>query len=263
MKKRIFCAGIFAAALSLSFLSGCRKVLDYIISKPGGIAKNCDIQMVTSNYVNDCDDGNNFSDTAWFSYNPQGDPVSIIYAVSRFYECFSYPEDKFFKYDYSNKLVLYLNNAFASGKAALYWHKYSYVNSHLITDSTFEYAAGDWFINDQPQYFARVDVTTFELDHFGRVIREVGGVNNINATYIYDSNGNLVKPGVTYTNKTNIRQTNKVWMFLDRDYSINSPVGEASQFNQSGLPVKLNQMPHFIYSYDVGFNNMVVSYTCK
>lgn len=261
MKKRIALACIVAAGFSLLLLTGCKKLLDYIHPRPDDKGKNCRIEKVTTNYANECDGGNNFSDTAWFSYNQQGNPASVKYTFSKFYQCWSYPLDKYFKYDNSNKLLLFLDYAFASGKAALFWHKYNYVNSYLITDSMFVYAEGDWFIHDRPQNFAYVNVTAFELDYFGRVISETEGVQT--KTYTYDSNGNLVKPGVTYSNKMNIRQTNKVWMFLDRDYSLNSPEGDASQYNGEKLPVKLNEMPHFINREAFDFHDIAVKYKCK
>ena len=52
-------------------------------------------------------------------------------------------------------------------------------------------------------------------------------------------------------------------MFLDRDYSINSPDGDASQYNGEKLPVKLNAMPGFIYNEVFDFNDIVVKYKCK
>ena len=91
----------------------------------------------------------------------------------------------------------------------------------------------------------------------------MGGPFNVTLYYSYDANGNLVKPGVSYSNKTNIRQISKVWMFLDRDYRINSPNGAASQYNQHKLPVKLIEMPHFIHEFGGDYHDIVVNYKCK
>lgn len=269
MKRKIFMAVIYTTAVSLIFVSGCKKVLDYIVARPGGIAKDCRIERITSNFSFECDDPVELLDTAWFSYNRYGNPVSIKYAVSpQISACFVYPPDQAFKYDHKNRLVVYLQGAVPSAdepSGALLWHKYTYVNTNLIIDSAFEYAQGDLKTSNRPTFFeeAGTTVTTFELDQFGRVIKEVGGPHNVNITYTYDGHGNLVKPGVTYTGKINMRQTNGVWMFLDRDYSVNSPVGAASAYNASGLPVKLNETPYFIYWFSGGFSDMVVSYHCK
>lgn len=260
-------AAIFTTAVFLLFLSGCKKVLDYIIARPGGIAKNCRIERITSNRTFECTDMPRV-DTARFSYNAHGDPVSIKFSLSSKLEgCYDYPNDRSFKYDHKNRLIVFLEqggDSWIENKVyALFWHKYTYENSNLIVDSIFEYAQGDWRISDRPEYYDRTIVTTFELDNYGRIVREVGGSFDVDKTYAYDSNGNLVKPGVTYNNKINIRQTNRVWMFLDRDYSINSPVGAASTFHSSGLPVELNEMPHFLYGFVSDFKNIVVSYKCK
>jgi hypothetical protein len=94
-------------------------------------------------------------------------------------------------------------------------------------------------------------------------------VKDRNATYNYDANGNLVKPGVTYTNKTSMLQTNKTLMFISRDYSVNAPAGFATQFNSNKLPVKVNsgKLPIFTRGGVSGVyydnENIRVEYQCK
>lgn len=56
--------------------------------------------------------------------------------------------------------------------------------------------------------------------------------------YQYDGNGNLVTPGEVYDNKINFHRTNKIWMFLDRDYSVNNPF-TANAYNSNHLATKL------------------------
>ena len=228
-------------------LPGCKKALDYIVHHPGNKV-NCRIERIT------------FRDTITFFYDEHGNPVSLRYAEP----IDIYSNDKVFKYDEQHRLLLYLNNLAAGG--ALWWHKYTYVNDHLIIDTTGVYTDGDWSANDSPDYASYYYVTTFELDGLGRVIKEtIKYPSNILRvfTYAYDGNGNLIKPGVTYSNKISMWQTNKVWMFLHRDYSVNSPAGLASQYNQYKLPVKLNVMPEFFYGFEFSVPDIVVSYKCK
>ncbi len=86
-------------------------------------------------------------------------------------------------------------------------------------------------------------LTTYTYDATCRVIKtttigiggpEDGFVPLVNE-YSYDINGNLVLPGITYDNKVNIHRTNKVFMFVDRDYSMNNPF-TAPAYNGYGLP---------------------------
>ena len=262
MNKRSALACIIAAGFFLLVLPGCKKLLDYITPRPDDKANNCRIEKVTSNFTNPNLPGESlFFDTAWFAYNAHGNPVSIKYV---FPDDEIFTNDKAFKYDHHNRLSVYLDGV-PNNLIALFWHKYTYIGDYIIIDSTFEYAQGDWSVNDVPDDAedALMSITRYELDYLGRVIKETGGFYDENITYTYDSNGNLVKPGVNYSNKINLRRTNKVWMFLDRDYSLNSPVGDASQYNGEKLPVKLNEMPQFIYDADFGFNDIVVKYKCK
>ncbi len=54
-------------------------------------------------------------------------------------------------------------------------------------------------------------------------------------SYSYDGAGNRVGP--TYDNKINFRQTNPIWQFLGRDYSVNNPLNATYTYNPAGLPV--------------------------
>jgi hypothetical protein len=83
-------------------------------------------------------------------------------------------------------------------------------------------------------------------DVYGRVIKvvskfyydrddspDVGTVTTNN--YKYDMHGNLIVPGVTYDTKKSIYRTHPLWMFLNRNYSLNNAI-PADSYNSSGLP---------------------------
>ena len=267
MKKTTPLACVIAAGFSLLLLSGCKKLLDYITPGPDDKSQHCRIERVTSNFMDTY--GNEegvFKDTAWFAYNAQGNPISIKHRYSAMSDAI-YTLDMKFKYDHKKRLVVFLENANVADDVnvfAFFWHKYTYVGDYLIIDSTFTYASGNWNVSDRPELFDEVGsprVTVYELDFLGRVKTEKS--LGVNLLYNYDANGNLVNPGVSYSNKINIRQTNKVWMFISRDYSINSPAGDASQYNGERLPVKLNAMPYFIGGFNFEFNDIEVKYKCK
>ena len=266
MKKRIALACIIAAGFSLLLLSGCKKLLDYIHPKPHEHAKNCRIERVTTNFPDTYAlEDEVFKDTAWFAYNAHGNPVSIKHRYTKMRDGL-YTLDMRFKYDNKNRLLVFLENAVPSDDVnvfAFFWHKYTYIGDYLIIDSVFTYASGNWNVSDRPELFDEVGsprVAVLELDFFGRIKTERSLY--VDLAYNYDANGNL-QPGVGYTNKTNIRQTNKVWMFISRDYSVNSPVGDASQYNGEKLPVKLNAMPYFAGGFLFEFKDIEVKYKCK
>jgi YD repeat-containing protein len=53
-------------------------------------------------------------------------------------------------------------------------------------------------------------------------------------TFNYNSSGN--RTGPVYDDKLNLNRTNKIWMFLARDYSMNNPF-VATQYNLNDLPL--------------------------
>ena len=89
-------------------------------------------------------------------------------------------------------------------------------------------------------------LTTYTYDGTCRVIKTSaidlsiagGGTPAVN-TYTYDASGNLVRPGIVYDNKVNIHRTNKIFMFVDRDFSMNNPF-TAATYNGYSLPWTLS-----------------------
>jgi hypothetical protein len=69
----------------------------------------------------------------------------------------------------------------------------------------------------------------------------------------------------------NIHRTNTIWMFIDRDYSINNPVDNGSDtYNSVGLPISISTNntsvpPGFtfiIIGYPFGITNASIVYSC-
>lgn len=80
--------------------------------------------------------------------------------------------------------------------------------------------------------------------------------------YEYDNRGNLVVYGATYDDKINYRRTDKVLMFIERDYSVNNikPVGS---YNQHYLPVKsAGTAPTHIFP-DLQTDKLDIEYKCN
>jgi hypothetical protein len=272
MRKNFF---LLTTALVLLSFSSCKKVWDYVKDHPNGTADNCRIENIyfTQYYTNNFspDDLPNvlFDDTASFKYNSSGQLIAIDYASTKYdltidvYPAFG----RYFKYDNQGRLIAqvekyskFFEDSIVSG---LHWHKFVYVNNNTIIDSLFNYASGPSDNDDETVSGNFMDASNITIDNFGRIVKDR------NATYNYDANGNLVKPGVTYTNKTSMLQTNKTLMFISRDYSVNAPAGFATQFNSNKLPVKVNsgKLPIFTRGGVSGVyydnENIRVEYQCK
>ncbi|HRO44257.1 hypothetical protein [Agriterribacter sp.] len=275
MRKNFF---LLTTALVLLSFSSCKKVWDYVKDHPNGTADNCSIehlyftQYYTNNYSIDDLPNVLFDDTASFKYNSQGQLIAIDYASTKYDLTIDvHPAiGHYFKYDTQGRLIAHIErhsiwNDPDRGNmvGGLRGHRYVYVNDNTIIDSLFSYAVAASYNDDERVYGSFSGASYITIDNFGRIVKDK------NATYNYDANGNLVKPGVTYTNKTSMLQTNKTLMFISRDYSVNAPAGFATQFNSNKLPVKVNsgKLPIFTRGGLSGIyydnENIRVKYQCR
>jgi hypothetical protein len=198
-------------------------------------------------------------DTLVFSYNSFGDPVYI----RRLPRAGTGAPHFVFKYDKKRRLTDIIG-MYESGAGAEFWHKYYYENpgnSNIVKDSSFYLVRlrGDTIIN-----YTASAVTFFTYDKWDRIIKDSTryfpqGMEVKN--YLYDANGNIA--GRTYDNKTNIHRTNKIWMFYDRDYSVNNPF-PAANYNSSGLPTAFSfSFPEPYYmQFLTYFRDAVITYSC-
>lgn len=242
----IFCIGVL--------LGSCKKNADIPIAEPSSKLKGdkefkkCRItKVVTSDLLQ-------FSQTWLFEYNEKGDPVKVMPTVV----LFTY---SVFRYDKKGRLTDYINPAMFGGFQR--WSRYQYDNNNRIVQDT-TYVLG--FVTDDPSsdFFPARRVHTYEYDAQDRIKRVTavypsGSLPPIITDYTYDAAGNLELPGVVYDNKINIRRTNRIWMFIDRDYSVNN-AQPVEAYNSYGLPTTFG--PNYI-----GFPGMSkpqhVEYDCK
>jgi hypothetical protein len=200
-------------------------------------------------------------DTVLFSYNSFNNPTKVIfknndtYLGSHFY----------FKYDVSKNVtgIRRLEDTTLYNTNSGTWEKLTYKGSKII--DTIFYAAAGWPAST-PTSYSRYEVQTYKLDSLKRVIEwdyaSFGTPRHID--YKYDNNGNLIRPdGAKYKlNVNNIRVTNKVWMFIDRDYSVNMPTEEGAEFTPTRLPKKLKPFGKFFMGIVYDGGNAWVSYSC-
>lgn len=194
-----------------------------------------------------------------FVYNRNNDPVSFIHAGATG----TGNPNFFFKYDNKGRLIEYA--ALDDKNTFELLHRYSYNQQRIVTD-TF-YFMGTY---GSTVSYASKSIYYPAYDNLNRVVEDsvvstsFSGATGYSITkYIYNAAGNLDN-GYTFDNKLNPHRTNKIWMFIDRNYSVNNPV-PASTYNNAGLPLtfpgKSTLALRFNFNFYDGFTT--IAYDCK
>jgi hypothetical protein len=183
--------------------------------------------------------------TGTFSYNKYGDPLEYVpekhTGNSLRYE---------FRYDDNRHLTDYIGYYPATGWGTRFdfWTKYFYDDlNRVVRDSIYYYGNYGRSLTDHASY---IGYTTYEYDKQGRISRTVfrqmqnGSFNGTisDVKYSYNDQGNLAGPGCTYDDKVSVYRTNKLWMFLNRNYSVNNPIG-ARGYSATNLPTSFDNVP--------------------
>jgi hypothetical protein len=233
-------------AAAITFLSSCQKADEYLSDdmlkgkyvndqylqhKPNAEVKQCSIVQI----VYEAFPGTN--DVLQFTYNAAGDPLSITRQLGAHT---GYP-NYIFKYDEKNRLTE-LIGPYNGNTTAEFWHKYFYDNKgNIILDSTYVFPQMQ---NGFPENYHSRRLTFYTYDNKRRIVGDSTVFSNpvpsVVHTYGYDANGN--RTGRQYDDKINVNRTNKIWMFLNRDYSVNNPF-TATSYNATGLPSSFNLSP--------------------
>jgi len=249
-----------ALLLSLSlvlFITGCQKLIDYI-KKPGGGKDYSDICKVKT--VNS--DGGIWDADYVFNYNKRGDLVSVITSMPTdgnpnvfiFYDKKQRPTQVIYPFRTDPTTPGNVNG----------WQTFGYNSAgQIVRDTIYTFGSiGDNGLPDPSSAIIKT-VATIQYDAYDRVVGSKDSVYYYGAfsntdlyAYKYDANGNLVYTArqyrsnqfggtvtndtfrvmVAYDNKINIRQTNKLWMYLDKNYSMNNALTGAT-YNTYGLPL--------------------------
>lgn len=236
----------------LLLLGGCEKIHDYIEDHPSAEMNICMIKSISFT------DQYGRADSFTVSYNTVGNPVSVIRPVAGT----GFP-NYIFKYDVRQRLTDFIG-MYTSGNAAEFWHKYFYDGKgRIVIDSVYTLCSlSNGSIANYYWSYRRL----YDYDSENRIVRDsfnsVGGPYPSASHFSYDANGNRV--GGVYDQKIHFRRTNKIWMFLDRDYSRNNPFNAVS-YNGYALPTAVN------FSYKTGqltflgntFATAKITYSCK
>jgi hypothetical protein len=229
--KTVLVALFFASLLFI--LAGCKKSPDYIFHGQYGAAAKYEIKMVTVKPP-----FADFTDTICFTYNEYGNPIEGIRSETR-----TAAPNYFFKYDRFQRMIA-LVAAYGLTETSIgveTWTKYIYdAKGRIVKDSVWIFPD---IVNGQPfkGIHCTITVSLYEYDTNDRISKVTWfreGIEPYVVAYSYDNSGN--REGVSYDDKINYHLTNKIWMFLARDYSINNPLVGSYLYNKVGLPVAID-----------------------
>jgi hypothetical protein len=217
---------------------GCRKLYDYIHGHGDGDYKVCNIKKITTYYFPTFEGGKIDTLTYLFTYNRLGDPVSVIND-----HVGTGNGNYFFTYDKYNRLREFTSLYGIGGNSGYEsWRKYGYnTQGQIVRDTTYIFGATSNGAPAPSPYYYYNDYTYDTQNRISSVTtasysHDVLSYIDIRA-YAYDAKGNLVNTlPLVYDDKLNLYRTNRLWMFLTRNYSVNNPF-TATQYNAFGLPL--------------------------
>ena len=212
----------------------CQKLVDYVVKKVKGDTEYrvCTIQQVTVTDPSSPAQKTHYT----FWYNQLGNPVRVKNdAVG------TGNPNMAFKYDKNNRLIELLrdyNNGFYET-----WHKYIYNQKNQIVRDT-QYVFGEIGPSGPLPVENEFTLITYKYDSENRIIKNTysfysDGTLDFQFTqdYSYDVKGN--RTDRSYDTKLSLLRTNKIWMFIARDYSLNNPF-IATSYNEHKLPLSFS-----------------------
>jgi hypothetical protein len=245
MKKQTFMLCTCCMAISLVQLVSCVKPPKDFDPRDGNNEfNNCRIKRITRA------DGVTFD----FVYNSKGDPVSVTPS-----HISSGQPKKAFLYDKKGRLSKYISPYDDDRYETL--HSYVYDNFNRVTiDSDFVFGQ-----LSLPGQALGLSVQYLSYDKLNRVTADsVINVRPITFTYVqhyeYNAAGNRTLFSPTYDDKLNFHRTNKIWMFVDRDYSVNNPA-TADSYSFFRLPLSFTDDDVNFLGYGIGTSK--IEYDCK
>lgn len=198
------------------------------------------------------------TDQLQFTYNSSGDPLSITRSIGAQTGRPNY----LFKYDAKNRMTDFIG-PYNNGSAE-FWHKYFYDSKgNIVLDSGYIFPR---ITNGVPENAYSRQATFYTYDNKQRIISDstvyAALIPPVVNHYAYNADGN--KTGSNYDDQFNINRTNKVWMFLNRDYSVNNPY-TAISYSSNGLPTNIDvheegQVLNFLQN---SFSKAEISYQCN
>lgn len=252
MKVQFIFRGSITLTASMMLLFACTKPpLDTDLRDGNNIYKNCRVSRVNGSY----------SGARQFTYNSNNDPTSGIVAAPA-----TGNPNIVFRYNSQGGLVEY--TGLYTGNASFeFMHRYGYLQHRITTDTMYVFGNSS---NPEISYSKRIKY--LQYDKLNRIVTDsevyiypYSGMSVFR--YEYNVDGNLVNNSYAgYDSKMNPHRTNRVWMFIDRDYSLNNPVA-ATAYNSNGLPlsITLNAKTNdkFVFAYGYYSGTIDIVYDCR
>ncbi|WEK34706.1 MAG: hypothetical protein P0Y53_19645 [Candidatus Pseudobacter hemicellulosilyticus] len=276
-KQSLFFSGLLLVA-TVQFFPGCHKLseLDDIFGRNDRDQQRCRITQISDS--TELMPGH--PATGVFSYNKQGNPVSVLFDNKA-------RTQYLFWYDNRQRITDFFTAYIDENgvwNSNLSWRQYTYdAHNRVVRDSGWSFAT---VVDNVPQRNEQMlTASDYEYDAKGRIARwthyVLANVNNpdtVSEVYTYNAQGNLTRiqnyekdrlvferTYGPYTNKPSIHSMHKVWMFLNRNYSVNS-LYEAAEYTRFNLPTGY-QLPSGTNQYSIlpGFpiNRSAITYQCK
>ncbi|MEP6749216.1 MAG: hypothetical protein ABJB86_15890, partial [Bacteroidota bacterium] len=205
--------------------------------------------------------------TRHVAYNSSNNPISVDGGGS------TGRPNLVFKYDKREKLIEY--SGVYTNALYEFVHRYGYSNNRIVTDT--QYVFGTY--GNLTDYQSKRIIYVF-YDKLNRVAEdsEVFVYPTVFTSVLkydynqdgnfegFSDNGGLTTYDYIYDNKLNPRRTNKIWMFIDRNYSVNN-FYTAKTYNSAGLPLTFG--PYQKFTFDMIFASFYyygtsqITYDCK
>jgi hypothetical protein len=241
------------AAIFIISIVGCEKSETKVFRDNQSNVKKCQVNQII--YSTCC----GIKETMVFAYNSFGDPVTVTQLPRPNTGAPNYV----FVYDKKRRLTEMLG-LYSGGNSGLFYHKYFYANpgnSNIVVDSNYIFPV---FQNGTLIQYYRASASYLTYDKAGRIIKDSTKYQDEPRpridNYVYDANGNL--SGRSYDDHTNINQTHAIWMFVNRDYSVNNPF-VADTYNSEGLPTMINLPVEGGAKFLQFFRQATISYACQ
>jgi hypothetical protein len=201
-----------------------------------------------------------------FSYNDKGNPVRVEFNLVS-----TGRPNLIFYYDKKHRLTDYIGPYQIDPNSTYeFWYHYQYdqTGERVLVDTQYVFGT---MVNGVPQPNALYKYAgNYEYDVQGRISRVTRVLMLPTGplfpayvdTYEYDTEGNLIGFG-PYDNRINLHRTNKVWQFVDRNYSVNNPAW-AEKYNSLGYPLRFNTSTPLWFSFvnQLDLHNSEIVYQC-
>jgi len=242
---------------------------------------------ITSMFYNTFNDE---SDSAIFTYDEWGNPKSITTRIDA-----GLPAR--FKYDAKHRVKEIICNAHTGSEGLSVFHRFFYdKQNNIVLDSTYNFVnyknpaswhlknvttytydaldrmvtANEIFLGNRPNFYQ--NIYTFKYNQKGNIARRITVTKTTTNVGTSDTTTQrFVTDYGNYDNNVNLLRTNKIWQFVNRDYSANNAV-KATAYNMQGLPTTFPQFSgvlfgqyydNFGWSFFMYENVFKVEYACE